>query len=63
MDNAAAALAIGHRTARPWLALAIVLADIAIVWLPIVWLGVAVVLIVAAVMSRRSRWPAALPAA
>jgi hypothetical protein len=59
----AAALAIGYRSARPWLALAIVLADVAIVWLPIVWLGVAVVVVMAAVMSQRGRWPAAMPAA
>lgn len=59
----AAALAIGYRSARPWLALAIVLADVAIVTLPIVWLGVAVVLVVAVVMSRRGSWPAAARAA
>jgi hypothetical protein len=44
----AVALAIGNRAARPWLAIAIVLADVAIAWLPIVWIAVGVVLLLAA---------------
>jgi hypothetical protein len=47
------ALAIRWRTARPWLIFAIVLADVAIVSLPIVWLAVAVVVALAAKSVRR----------
>ncbi len=48
-----AALAIGHPATRPRLVLAIALADVAIVWLPLVWVAVAVLLVAAWEASRR----------
>ena len=38
----AAALAIAHAPSRKWIAVAIVVADVAIVWLPLVWVAVAI---------------------
>ncbi len=45
----AAALAIWRPASRRWIALAIVLADVAIVWLPLLWVAVAVVVVAAAI--------------
>jgi hypothetical protein len=44
-----AALAIWRPTSRRWVAAAIVLADVAIVWLPLLWVAVVVVVVAAAV--------------
>ena len=49
-----AALAISHPSARPRLVLAIVVADVAIVWLPLVWVAVGVVLVAAADAARQT---------
>ena len=45
----AAALAIWRPASRRWVAAAIVLADVAIVWLPFLWVAVVVVVVAAAV--------------
>ena len=55
-----AALAIGRRPARKWIAAAIVLADVAIAFLPLLWVAVGVVLAVAAGSDDAA--PAADPA-
>ena len=45
----AAALAIWRPASRRWIAAAIVLADVAIAWLPLLWIAVGVVVVAAAV--------------
>jgi hypothetical protein len=48
----AAALAITHSPSRKWIALAIVIADVAILALPVVWVAVAIVVAAAGLAAR-----------
>ena len=49
----AAALAISARASRPWVAIALLVADLAIVFLPLVWLAVAILIVASWMASRR----------
>ena len=50
----AIALVIRHPASRPWVVLAVVVVDIAIAWLPLTWLAVAILVVAAAGAVRRS---------